>query len=221
MNKKIVSLLLFFVMGFALVSCERYPITDLNSVPSPYDSWPYPWYIYDDELNTKGLFSPVIFNDDGNTGDLEPDTINFSYGHNAYRGKYCIKFEWHPKNGKTWCGFGLATTEEPTNPHSAKDMTTSGYTKLEFYARGKITAGATVTIGIPRNDYNGKSVSPIDFVSITSLDENVWMKKTINLTSGRTKANWNTQKFYLSVSIEGASSNGATVYLDDIKFVKE
>jgi hypothetical protein len=221
MNKKLLLVLLSFIVSISFISCERFPITDLHDVPKPVDAWPYPWYLYEDELNTKGLFSPVFFNDDANTGDLDPDCVDFDWNSGAYRGRACIKFDWHPKNGKTWCGFGLSSTEEPYNPNSAKDMTTSGYTKLEFYIRGKITSGASVTVSIPRNSYDGSSKTPTDSVTITNLEENVWAKKTINLTTGRTKENWNTQKFYVSIAIEGGNSNGATIYLDDIKFVKD
>ena len=213
-------MLLSFVFGLSFISCERFPITDLHDVPKSVDAWPYPWYIYDDELNTKGLFSPVFFNDEADTGDFYPQNLSFDFSHGAYRGKHCIFFDWSPKNGKTWCGFGLATTEEPNNPNSSKDMSTSGYTKLEFYIKGNISQGAKVTLNIPRTDYNGVSKTPTDCIDITTLSNN-WVKKTINLTQGRTKANWNTQKFYVGISISGEGSNGATIYIDDIRFVKD
>lgn len=218
MNKKI-KVLLFLLscfVGLSFTSCERYPIRDLNGIPATVDSWPYPWYIYDDEINTKGLFAPVMW-----VGSDEADELDFDYNHSTYRGRACIKFDWHPKNGNTWCGFGLATTEEPNNPHSAKDMSTSGYTKLEFYIKGTLLAGATVTVNIPRTDYNGESKSPTDSVTISTLSPDTWTKKTINLTGARTKENWNTQKFYISISISGTGTNGGTIYLDDIKFVKD
>ncbi len=220
MNRKIVLSLLFcFVISLSFVSCERYPITDIHSIPSPVNAWPYPWYIYDDEIQTKGLFAPVMFDDSAHTGDTVPADLDFDWNHGPYRGKACIKFDWYPKNGKTWCGFGLASTEDVGNPHSSKNMETSGYTKLKFFIRGTITSGAKVTIGIPRTDYNGDSQSPIDSEEITGISNDVWVEKTITLN--QTKSNWNTQKYYLSVTIEGGSSNGATIYLDDIRFIKD
>jgi len=220
MNKKVAFVLsLCFVISLSLVSCERYPITDLHSIPSPVKSWPYPWYIYDDEINTKGAFAPVMFDDDSHTGDTVPADLDFDYNHGTYRGRACIKFDWYPKNGKKWCGFGLASTEDYQNPHSAKDMTTSGYTKLKFFVKGRISYGAKVTVGIPRTDNNGGNLLPIDSEEITGISNDVWTEKAIILN--QTRASWATQKYYLSVTIEGENSNGATIYLDDIRFVKD
>lgn len=220
MNKKIGLTLLFCFVCLFVMSCERYPITDLNNIPGAVSSWPYPWYIYDDELNTKGLFEPVMFDDDSHTGDYHPDQLSFDCKDGVYRGRNCIVFEWHPKNGKTWCGFGLATTEEPFNDKVSKDMSTSGYTKLEFYIKGNITSGAVVTVSIPRNNYEGTAMSPTDSFATTTVSNN-WEKKTIYLTNAKTKVNWNTQKYYISISISGENSNGAKIYLDDIRFVKD
>lgn len=206
------------MMCLSFISCERYPITDLHNIPDPVKAWPYPWYIYDDEINTKGLFAPVMFNDESNTGDSVPACLDFDYNHDAYRGKACIKFDWYPKNGKTWCGFGLSSTEDYSNKYSAKDMTTSGYTKLKFFIKGTITSGAEVVIGIPRTDWEGNNLTPIDDISIKSLSD-TWTEMSISLN--QTKINWGTQKYYISITIKGENSNGATVYLDDIRFIKD
>ena len=218
MNKKIVFTLLCFFVSLSFISCERYPITDLHSIPSPVDSWPYPWYIYDDEINTKGRLAPVMFDDDAHTGDISvsENNLNFDYEHGAYRGRACIKFDWYPKNGKTWCGFGLPSTQDPEKPSSSKNMETSGYTKLKFFIKGWVSSGAEVLIEIPRNDYNGNKIEPTDKVSITNLTD-TWTEMSIPLN--QTKNNWNTQKYYFAITIKGA--NGATVYLDDIRFVKD
>ena len=217
MNKKIVFTLLCFFIGLSFISCERYPISDLHSIPSPVNSWPYPWYIYDDELNTKGAFAPVFWEGSG-----VADNIDFTCTEHP-RGRACIKFDWHPKNGETWCGFGLASTETPQFPNSSKDMTTSGYTKLKFYIRGTLLSGSKVVINIPRTDSNGKTVSKdqVDKIEFYpgDLSANDW--KDCAIVLNQTTKNWNTQYYYISVNIEGPSSNGATIYLDDIRFVKD
>ena len=50
-----------WIFLICIASCERYPVRALLGIPDPIDSWPDIWYIYDDEINTKGSIFYIAY----------------------------------------------------------------------------------------------------------------------------------------------------------------
>jgi hypothetical protein len=222
-------LLSFFLISiFTFISCERYPVSALTSIPSSISSWPTTWYLYDDEINTKGSYEPKVW-DNSRFLELKNGSLSFK-STGAYQGRYCIKMEWYdasqnivlPSGCFPYAGWALASTD-PADIGS-KNMTTSGYTRLEFEAKGSLSAGCIVKVEIPRHD------GALDTDNILLYDggpnrlTSVWKTFSIPITS-RTTSNWGIQQYYVAIAMkrdsDSVSTNGGTIYIDNIRFVKD
>ena len=95
MNKKFITLLsfcLFCIICFA--SCERYPVRALLGIPDRFDSWPNPWYLYDDEINTKGSLEPFKWESYTGCADWDKVKLDFACTSNPKRGQKCARLTW-------------------------------------------------------------------------------------------------------------------------------
>ncbi len=226
MNKIKIAVLSFFFMSlFVLVSCERYPISALTNIPSSIDSWPTTWYLYDDEINTKGSLAPRVW-DDSRFLELGDGSIVFDC-RDSYKGLKSIKMEWYDKLSTLppgcchYAGWGLSATD-PVDVGS-KSMVTSGYTRLEFEAKGSLSSGCNVKIEIPRHD----SQNNTDNIVINNTGANqlksYWQTFSIPITS-KTTSSWGIQQYYIAIAMRRDSdsvvTNGGTIYLDNIRFTK-
>lgn len=226
MNRTKIMLLSFFLIStFTFMSCERYPVSALTDLPSSIDSWPTTWYLYDDEINTKGSYEPKVWD---NSRFLEADNGSLSFkSKGAYQGRYCIEMVWYDKAERIpsgcypYAGWALASTD-PADVGS-KNMTTCGYTRLEFEARGVLSSGCNVKIEIPRHDSQDT-----DHIILSESGSNrltsSWQKFSIPITS-KTTASWGIQQYYIAIAMrrntDSVLTNGGTIYLDNIRFVKD
>ncbi|MFA7074281.1 MAG: hypothetical protein WC234_03725 [Endomicrobiaceae bacterium] len=220
MNK--ITILFFFLISiFTFVSCEKYPISALTGVPSSIDAWPTTWYLYDDEINTKGSLEPRVW-DDSRFLELGDGSVVFNCK-DSYKGRYSIKMEWYDNLPPYCChyaGWGLSATD-PVDVGS-KSMTTSGYTRLEFEAKGNLSSGCNVKIEIPKS-----SVGDTDNIVISESGTNkltaYWQTFSIPITS-KTTSSWGVQKYYIAIAMrrdsDSVATNGGTIYLDNIRFTK-
>ncbi|MBO7610897.1 MAG: hypothetical protein J6T23_01655 [Elusimicrobia bacterium] len=223
MNKNFIKLLSFCLLGvvcFALfTSCERYPVRALLGIHDPIDSWPNPWYIYDDEINTKGSLEPYVFdhNPDGSVNEYcdswDNVFLSFAWLDNVKVGRKCIKFIWRgnsldtsvPK--KTFFSFGLQAREQLGG---VVDLTNSGYTKMKFWIRGNLSSNCKFEIGIPDTLVTKEFTS--DKITSDWQEYEIAMNGAGEIT------------FDLSMGMSltsGDVTNGGEIYLDDIRFVKE
>ena len=213
---KILKLALLFIVAFVCVSCERYPLTDVVGLHPRVKKWPSVFYIYNDEIKTKGSFEPKIW-----AGSRflqvpdDKDILNFKCNEGAL-GAYCIKMSWNDNNPYQFAGWGLAVTEYEGG-HT--DMSDSGYNCLEFYAKGYLTEGCVFEISVPSSGgSNDKKV-------ITKSDlSSGWTKFEIPLT-GKTTNYWNSMEYYISVNMyrenDSVQTGGGTVYIDNIRYCKK
>lgn len=215
MNKNFIKLLsVCLICMVCFVSCERYPIRALLGLPDSFDSWPDPWYIYDDEINTKGSLVPFLFDHKGD-GTIDPScdswnhvNLDFACTSNPKNGRKCISFYWqgNAKNSeKKHFSFGLQARE---NKGGKIDLTNSGYTYLKFWIRGSLNSNCSFEISIPNT---------LTKITIDSSQISPYWKEYAVLINGAGETD-----FVLSMSLKtNGITNGGQVYIDDIRFCKE
>ena len=213
---KIVKLTLFFIIAIVLVSCERFPLSDVVGLHPRVKKWPAVFYVYDDEIKTKGAFAPVIWDYSRflqNPGDR--DVLDFKCTEGAM-GSYCIKMSWNDNEPYAFAGWGLAVTEYEGG-HT--DMSDSGYNCLEFYAKGYLTEGCVFEIAVPSQG----SVNDSKVITKADLSSG-WTKFEIPLTA-KTTNYWNAMYYYLSVNMyredTGKQTGGGTIYIDNIRYCRK
>ncbi|MCR4662651.1 MAG: hypothetical protein K5622_02035 [Endomicrobiaceae bacterium] len=216
MNKKIVTLLsfcLFFMM--CLTSCERYPVRTLLGIPDRMDSWPDIWYIYDDEINTKGSLEPKRWEDSPYCAEWEKVKLSFACTNSPKNGRRCVEFTWVgnvDEPDKSFFGFGLMATE---NPGGIINLSTSNYTNLKFWIKGTVYTNCTFEISIPKDENTSwvkKTLSPTE-VTPYWTEYSIPLPEIEDMTS---------IEYDISISlVANGISNGGTVYLDDIRFTKD
>lgn len=220
MNKKLIKLLSFCLLCMiCFTSCERYPLRTLLGIPDRIDSWPDIWYIYDDEINTKGSLEPYLF-DHNPDGSLNPYCdnwhrvyVDFACTDNPKVGSKCIIFRWIGNSTdassptKTFFSFGLQSREQLGG---VVNLTNSGYTKMKFWIRGTLYNNCSFEISIPGTSASKKFGE--GEINITPS----WEEYEIDISSvGEIE-------FDLGMALSASGiTNGGTVYIDDIRFVKE
>jgi len=209
MNKKLIKLLSFCLLCMiCFTSCERYPLRTLLGIPDRIDSWPDIWYIYDDEINTKGSLEPFKWETSTGCAEWEMADLRFDCTDNPKVGRKCIRLTWLGNSNdpaSTYFGFGLQSREQLGGKIN---LETSGYTKMKFWVRGTLYANCSFEISIP-----GTSASK---TFSASEIKPYWEQHEIKIDGvGEIE-------FDLGMSlISSGITNGGTVYIDDIKFVKE
>lgn len=199
---------------FSFISCEKYPISALTQLPSPIDSWPYPWYLFNDELNTKGSMEPFVWS---NSEFLRygRGTLDLASRETPQSGKCCIKMTWIGANigsiPDNYAGWGLMATELSGGK---KDLSTSGYTDLKFYLRGNLSENCSLKIEIPTY-----SISR----TFTSADiSSSWQEIELSIPNVSIMT---AVEYYLAVAMfptaAGQPTNGGTIYIDNIRFCKD
>ena len=196
-------------------SCERYPIRSLLGLPKPIDSWPEPWYIYDDEINTKGSLEPKRWEDDPSCADWNKVKLNFDCKDNPKNGRKCLQFTWVGNvndSSSGFFGFGLMATEYPGG---IVNLSTSGYANLKFWIKGTLYNNCSFKIEIPKHGGGSwvyKTLSPTEVTPY-------WTEYTIQLPN---IDDMTEIEYDISMSlIADGTTNGGTVYLDDIRFTRE
>jgi len=172
--------------------------------------------IYNDKGSRENHYIPS-----GWMGDYGDIKMNDQSLDNPQSGKTCIKFEYSAKKsqGQGWAG---VYWQFPANNWGSKkggfDLT--GMTKLTFWARGekggeiiqKFGAGG---IGLNKDvPYPDSSVTETEPIELTD----VWKQYTINL-AGKDLSYINGGLFWTITA--DSNLEGATFYLDDIKFVAD
>ena len=214
MNRNKISLLILsLVFAICFVSCERYPIQALVGVPTKFDSWPYPWYIYDDQINTKGSLAPQEWASDPYCDTWDHVRLNFEWKNGVYSGKNCILFYWVGNSdnlSKTFFGFGLMAREEPGGKIALGD---AGYTSLKFYLKGSLNYGCAFEISIPGTNVS-RSISAHEISSS-------WQEYEIPMNAVGEVEYTIAMSLKLDGSVVTDRTNGGTVFLDNIRFVKD
>lgn len=220
MNKSKISLfILSLVFAVCFVSCERYPIQALVGVPNKFESWPNPWYIYDDQINTKGSLVPQEWADNPycdtwrDSDGRKRVILDFEYKSGVHSGKNCIKFYWRgneDNTSKTFFGFGLMAREEPGGKIALGE---AGYTSLKFYLKGKLEYGCAFEINVPGTNVS-RSISAHEISSS-------WQEFEIPMNAVGNVEYTIAMSLKLDGSVVTDTTNGGTVFLDDIKFVKD
>ena len=216
MNKRFITLLSFcllFVVFF--ISCERYPVRTLLGLPDKMDSWPNPWYIYDDEINTKGSLAPYRWENDKYCADWDKVVLKFNCTIQPKNGRKCIQFTWKGNvndPGKSYFGFGLMSTEYMGG---VVNLSTSGYTNLKFWIRGDLYTNCSFEIKIPKTETTYWVRERLSDVDITPI----WKEYSISLPDIEEMTDI---EYDVAIAlIADGITNGGTVYLDDIRFTKD
>ena len=196
-------------------SCERYPVRALLGIPDRLDSCPDIWYLYDDEINTKGSMEPKRWEDSPSCAEWDKVKLSFACTDHPKRGRKCIRFTWIGNVNdpdKSFFGFGLMATEYPGG---VVNLSESGYVNLKFWIRGELFKNCKFVIEIPNSEGVSWAYKEFTDSDITSN----WQEVAIQLTNIEyMKA----IEYDISLSlVADGISNGGTVYLDDIRFTKD
>ena len=217
MNRNIIKLLSFCLFRvICFTSCERYPVSALLGIPNRIDSWPEVWYLYDDEINTKGSLAPFKWESYTGCADWDKVALDFSCKDHPKNGRRCVKLTWVGNSndpGKTYFGFGLKATEQDGR---TINLSTSGYTKLKFWIRGTLYNNCSFQIKVPKNETESWAKSEL----LTNSDINVgtWKEYVVALPT----EDMDKVEYDISISlIANGTTNGGTVYLDDIRFTRD
>ena len=219
MNKNIVKLLSFCLLGIicfaCFTSCERYPVRALLGVHERLDSWPETWYIYDDEINTKGSLEPFKWESYTGCADWDKVKLDFACTNNPKRGRKCVQLTWignvnDPDSG--YFGFGLMATEYKGG---IVNMSTSEYTNLKFWIRGELFKNCSFKMEIPKKSGGTWISRTLTASEVTPT----WTEITIQIPNIEDMTEI---EYDISISlIADGISNGGTVYLDDIRFTRD
>ncbi|RLB79191.1 MAG: hypothetical protein DRH17_14145 [Deltaproteobacteria bacterium] len=172
--------------------------------------------IYIDKGSRENHYIPS-----GWMGDYGDVKMNDQSLNNPHSGKTCIQFVYSAKKsqGQGWAG---VYWQFPANNWGTKkggyDLT--GMTKLTFWARGEkggeiIQKFGVGGIGLNKDvPYPDSSITETEPIELTD----VWKKYTINLTG--LDLSYINGGFFWTITAD-SNPDGATFYLDDIKFVAD
>ncbi len=215
MNKNKITLLIFALFCMvSFTSCDRYPMEAIVGLGAPMKSWPNPWYIYDDQINTRGSMEPYRWKDDQYCAEWNYAKLDFSWMNNVKRGNKCMYFTYignaSDASGATYFGFGLMARESLGGKVA---LGKAGYDNMRFWIRGELHDNCKFVIEIP-----GTSVKR----TITSSQiSSQWQEIVVPMSSIAPEAEVEFDIAFSLAAIDGAvKTNGGTVYLDDIRFEK-
>lgn len=218
MNKNFLKLLSFcLICLICFASCERYPVSALLGIPAKIDSWPDPWYLYDDEINTKGSLAPFKWESYTGCADWDKVKLDFACKYHPKMGRNCMQLTWVGNSndpGSSYFGFGLMATEYPGG---IVNLSTSDYTNLKFWIRGTLYNNCSFKIEIPRKGSDSPwVVREIKANEISSAD---WTEIVIPLPNIEDMTEI---EYDIAISlVSDGITNGGTIYLDDIRFTKD
>ncbi len=171
------------------------------------------WVLYHNELRTGG--GMMFYASPEGTKGYDVQKINFYSTSNPRTGRHCIKYTWTGEEvyayedevwQNDWAGFGLIVGEDWEEYDDVTvDLSESGYTKIELYARGSGTAR------FESPDGKWDSTAPNDTTGDIDLT-NTWKKHTMNFTPGKNV------KHYLSIILKSSGGESVTLYVDDIRY---
>ncbi len=212
-NKFILLILAFFCM-ISFVSCDRYPVEAIVGIPGRMDSFPNPWYIYDDQINTRGSMEPYRWLDDQYCASWDYANVDFSWTNGVKNGNKCMYFTWlgnsSDTSGATYFGFGLMAREALGEKVA---LGRAGYNNLKFWIRGSLNSNCEFKIEIP-----GTAVSRTVAASEISSE---WQEIIVPMSSIGSEVEVEYDIAFALKTVDGTvKTNGGTVYLDDIRFVK-
>lgn len=217
MNKSIIKLLSFCLLCvICFTSCERYPIRALLGVPNRIDDWPNPWYLYDDEINTKGSLEPFKWESYTGCANWDKVKLDFSYRDGAKSGRKCMIFSWVGNvndSSSTYFGFGLMSTEYTGG---VINLSTSEYTNLKFWIRGHLNSNCMFEISIPKT---GSSVPWVSYKMTPSEITTNWQEVVVPIPNIEYMDGLEYDIAFALIA--SGTTNGGTVYLDDIRFCKD
>lgn len=203
----------FFICIVFFTSCEKYPIDALLGLNGSIGAWPDTWYLYDDQFNTKGNPSPVVWEgcDSGNNVDL-----NLNCTDRPQSGTKCIRFTWignSNNSGKTdYFGFGMRSRDEMGG---TIDLTNSGYKYLKFYVRGNLNKNCIFKVEIPKSYF----IRTLSSSEITSD----WQEFYIDLQDNLGRGKLNDLEYVIGLTLQAVDgvTNGGELYIDNIRFTKD
>ena len=225
MNKKILKLFSFcLICLICFASCERYPVRALLGIPEQIDSWPDIWYLYDDEINTKGSLAPFKWERSTGCADWDKVKLDFACKYHPKMGRNCMQLTWVVNSNdpsSSYFGFGLMAREYG-QVYKYIDLSTSDYENLKFWIRGTLYNNCSFEISIPKNETEKWVIQTIKANELSS-DWTEIVVSLKNVIDEMTKIEYDIAISLVADVINGEPSitNGGTVYLDDIRFTKD
>ena len=158
---------------------------------------------------------PKRWEDDPYCDDWNKVKLDFACTNSPKNGRKCVQFTWlgNVNNpDKTFFGFGLMATEKLGG---IINLSTSGYTNLKFWIKGTVYTNCTFRIEIPKRGGSG-------FWVRRDLDAEVtgnWQEIVVSLPDIEDMTEI---EYDITIAlIANGTTNGATIYLDDIRFTKD
>ena len=166
------------------------------------------------EINTKGSLAPYRWEDDPYCADWNKVLLDFACTDHPKNGRKCIKLTWVGNvndTGKSYFGFGLRATEYIGG---IVNLSTSGYASLKFWIKGNLYTNCSFEIKIPK----GNTSWAQKVLSATEVTP-YWTEYTIQLPNIEDMTEI---EFDIAISLlADGTTNGGTIYLDDIRFTRD
>ncbi|MDR1941948.1 MAG: hypothetical protein LBQ47_06455 [Endomicrobium sp.] len=220
-------LFLFFIAVSALITgCDRNPMSSfLYPDVSESVDWTQEWMLYDDTLKTRGSFDFPTFTDYWATRKAE---LNLEYKKNPHSGSKCMYINWDgseshpydPNNGSlqplqnSYVGFSIPSA----SPQSGIYIPAGTYFKMKFYVKGKLAYGVVLEVKGPQSP-TGYSYGEV-YESAEGAEFSDWQEITIDISPAAMLPVGNLFSVALVNKRATLSSNGGTIYLDDIRYTK-
>lgn len=184
------------------------------------DVWSGRWVIYDDGLNTNG---------DLMLGPLDDNQV-IEEVEDAYKGDKALKYKWNgelvEEEDFCYASFIVATDYKYYDETPGKNLTYAGYTKIAFYAKGKLRGNTRVEFKGPWKagedaDNNTVKIVPGDETPesgqkyMPPLSEDTWQPYEIDITdSDLTEV----KDYFIIAFVKDGDSEGGKVFVDEIEY---
>lgn len=215
--------LLAFLLFFPIINGCSDHLLDRFSDPiddGSLDVWSGSWLIFDDKLNTNGDLMLGPLDDNQELKEVE----------DSFKGDVALKYSWDGEQvaGKDFCyaSFIVATDYKYYDETPGKNLTYAGYTKITFYAKGKLRGNTRVEFKGPWKagedaDNNTVMIVPGDETPesgqkyMPPLSEDTWQPYEIDITD----SDLTEVKDYFIIAFVGeGDSEGGRVLVDEIKY---
>jgi hypothetical protein len=205
-----------------LAACDRRPQDKLTN-PVPAGAVPAAsadWVLYDDELRTGGgyLLIPEADNQTLVDGDRSASAV----------GRKSLYYSWNggPVSGQhAFAGFGLLVAETTAVDAStpARDLSSSGFTKISFWLKGSLGENVILRVEGPV-DGTGATLAPRLDIPRSQISSS-WTRFTLSVPASQAVAAFSRVKQYVNFIFVYAQPSGTTaageggvIHLDQVTY---
>ena len=213
--RRFIFLFTFIIIFHIIFGCSD---TLLDRLSDPRDDgslevWSGRWIIFDERLNTNGDLMLGPLDDNQLIEEVE----------DSYKGDKALKYKWNgePVKGEDFCymSFIAATSFETYDDTPGKNLTLGGYTRIRFYAKGRLSENTKVEFKGPKKvnetaDTNSIKITPGED-GIPALLDDAWQMYEIDISdSDLTEV----KDYFIIAFVREGDTEGGKVFVDEIEY---